>query len=104
MRALLTTQKFKDFPDIPLFSEKGLGEAGVAAWFGLFAPSGVSQEVHKKLIDTFEKIANDPKIIERIEKLGFIPSYQNPTDLAAQVKKDVEKFRVVAKQAGISEQ
>ena len=103
VRALLITQKLKDFPDIPLFSEKGLGEVGVAAWFGLFAPSGIPKEIHKKLTNSFEKIAKDPKIIERIEKLGFTPSYQNPTDLAIQLKKDFEKIRAVAKEAGISE-
>lgn len=103
VRVLLTTQKLRDFPNIPLFSEKGLAEVGVAAWFGLFAPSGIPKEIYKKLTDTFEKVANDPKIIERIERLGFTPSYQNPTDLAIQLKKDFEKIKTVAKQAGISE-
>jgi tripartite-type tricarboxylate transporter receptor subunit TctC len=104
LRALLTTQKLKDFPDVPLFSDRGLKEAGMSAWIGMFAPTGISSEIRKKLIDTFEKIAKDPTLMERIEKLSFTPDYQTPAELAATLKKDYEKIKAVAKQAGISEQ
>lgn len=103
VRALLATQRLKDFPDIPLFSEKGLTEAGMAAWSGLFAPSGIPEEIRKKLIDFFEKVFKNPDVIKRIENVGFNPGYQTPTDLAIQLKKDFGKISDVAKQAGISE-
>lgn len=103
VRALLTTQKMKEFPDVPLFSDKGLGEAGVAAWTGLFAPSGISKEIHRKLIDAFVRVTKDPNVVKRIEDLGFNAYYQSPQDLAVQMKNDFVKFKAVAKKAGIGE-
>lgn len=103
VRALLTSQRLKDYPKVPLFSEKGLTEAGLSAWSGLFAQSAVPNEIIKKLTDSFEKIAKDPNIIGRIDKLGFTADYQNPTQLGMTLKKDFEKISAVAKAAGISE-
>ncbi len=103
VRALLATQKMKEFPDVPLFSDKGLAEAGMAAWTGVFAPSGISKEIHRKLIDAFARVTKDPNVVKRIEDLGFNAYYQNPQDLAVQMKGDFEKFKAIAKKAGISE-
>lgn len=103
VRPLLTTRRLKDFPDVPLFSEKGLAKAGIIGWSGLFAPFGISKEIQKKLTNTFEKVVNYPSVIERIEALGFTHDYQNPTDLAVQMKEDYERIKVAAEKAGIKE-
>lgn len=103
VRPLLTTRRLKDFPGVPLFSEKGLAKAGILGWSGLFAPSGIPKEVRAKLIDTFEKVVKYPSVIEKIEALGFTHEYQNPTDLAVQMKEDYEKIKAAAEKAGISE-
>ncbi len=84
LRVLLTTQKLKDYPNVPLFSDKGLKEAGMSAWIGMFAPSGISKDIHTKLTGAFERIAKDPALMDRIEKLGFTPDYQTPEELAIQ--------------------
>lgn len=101
VRALLTTERTKDFPDVPIFSEKGLVEAQINTWLAILAQSGVSNEIKSKLTDAFEKVAKDPKVIDRIEKLGFSSKYQNATELAATMKRDFEKLKSAAKQFGI---
>jgi tripartite-type tricarboxylate transporter receptor subunit TctC len=103
VRILLATQKIKELPDVPLFSDKGLGEAGMAAWTGLFAPSGISKEIHDKLADTFATVTKYPNVVKRIDDLGFSAYYKNPRDLTTQMQKDFVKLSAVAKQAGISE-
>jgi tripartite-type tricarboxylate transporter receptor subunit TctC len=103
VRALLTTRKMKELPDVPLFSEKGLTEAAMSSWMGIFAPSGIPKEIEKKLVDTFATVVKDPKVVKRMEDLGFNTYYQNPPELTSQMKKDSEKLRAVAKRAGISE-
>lgn len=103
VRALLTTRKMKELPDVPLFADKGLAEAGLAAWSGLLAPAGINKEIHKKLVDTFAKVTKDPNVVKRVEDLGFNTYYQSPQDLTIQMKKDYEKLSAVAKQAGIGE-
>lgn len=103
VRPLLTALKLRDFPDVPLFSEKGLTEAAIINWAGLMAPSAVPKEIQKKLIDAFEKAAKDQKIIEKIEQLAFTGDYLNPTEMAIQIKKDYEKIKTVVKRVGIGE-
>lgn len=103
VRILLATQKIKELPGVPLFSDKGLEEAGMAAWTGIFAPSGISKEIHNKLADTFAMVTKYPNVVKRIDALGFSDYYKNPTDLTTQMKKDFVKLSAVAKQAGISE-
>ena len=103
VRPLLTALKLRDFPDVSLFSEKGLTEAAIINWAGLMAPSAVPKEIQKKLIDAFEKAAKDQKIIEKIEQLAFTGDYLNPTEMAIQIKKDYEKIKTVVKRVGIGE-
>ena len=103
VRLLLTVMRLKEFPDVPLFSEKGVGEAGIVNWTGIFAPSAAPKEVQKKLIDAFEKVSKDPKALANLDKLGFTSDYMNPTALTTQIKKDYEKIKAVVKRVGISE-
>lgn len=103
-RALLTTQKLKDYPNVPLFSEKGMTEAGLSSWIGMFAPSGIEKDIQKKLTDSFERLSKDPKVIERIENLGFTPEYLSPAQLTEKMKTDFQKIKAVAKEAGIREE
>lgn len=101
VRGLAATQRIKEFPDIPLFSEKGIS-SHLATWVGLFSPSGVPKENLKKLIDTFEKLTKDPKVTKRLEDLGYTPDYIPPTTLSEQMKGDFETIKTVAEQAGIT--
>jgi len=103
VRALLTTRKMKEIPDVPTFIEKGLTDAAMPSWSGIMAPAGISPEIQRKLVDTFAKVVKDPNVVKRIEDLGFNTYYQSPQELTIQMKKDSEKLSAVAKRAGISE-
>ena len=97
LRILLTTHKLNDYPNLPLFSEKGLGEAGLLAWTGLHAPLGLQKDVQNKLVDAFAKMAKDPDVLKRIDNLGYTDDYLNPIEWAAIIKKDAEKLSIVTK-------
>jgi len=103
VRALLTTRKMKEIPDVPTFADKGLTDAAMPSWSGIMAPAGISPEIQRKLVDTFAKVVKDPNVVKRIEDLGFNTYYQSPQELTIQMKKDSEKLSAVAKRAGISE-
>jgi tripartite-type tricarboxylate transporter receptor subunit TctC len=103
IRALLTTQKLKDFPNIPLFSEKGLSEAGMNAWSGLFAPTGIPKDARNKLIDAFEKLAKDPNVVKRLEMLDYSADYLKPSELGVVLKQDHEKIGAIVKELGLKE-
>lgn len=104
IRALLTTQKLKDFPNIPLFSEKGLSEAGMTSWSGLFAPVGIPKEARNVLVDAFEKLAKDPAVIKRMEGLDYLCDvYLRPSELGVALKQDLEKMGAIVKELGLKD-
>ncbi|MFB3883884.1 MAG: Bug family tripartite tricarboxylate transporter substrate binding protein [Thermodesulfobacteriota bacterium] len=103
IRALLSTQKLKDFQGIPLFSDKGLEEAGMAAWSGLFAPVGVPKDIQNILIDAFAKTAKNPEILKRMENLDYSTDYTGPTQLGAQLKKDFDKMIPIVNELGLKQ-
>ncbi len=103
IRALLTTQKLKDFPNIPLFSEKGLTEAGMTAWSGLFAPASIPKDARNTLIEAFEKLAKDPNVIKRMESLDYSPDHLKAGELSVVLKQDLEKMGAIVKELGLIE-
>lgn len=101
LRGLATTSKIKEFPDIPLFSEKGLAQAGMATWVGLFAPAKIPKNVHMKLVNTFREVANDPGVIQKMEAVGFAPYYFGPDAVAKLMKEELVIASEIAKKAEI---
>jgi len=104
IRGLATTTKIKEFPDIPLFSEKGLAQAGMATWAGFFAPAKIPRDVHKKLAVAFEEVVKDAGVIQRLEGVGFSPYYVGPDALAKLIKEELERTSEIAKKAGIKQE
>ncbi|MCL2670017.1 MAG: tripartite tricarboxylate transporter substrate-binding protein, partial [Syntrophaceae bacterium] len=100
IRALLTVQKLKEFPNIPLFSQKGLGDAGIISPAGLIALSATPKDALTKLIDAFAKVAKDPKNIEKIEKLGFEGEYWNPAEMWEKSKRDLNMMDPIINRMG----
>jgi tripartite-type tricarboxylate transporter receptor subunit TctC len=100
-RGLATTHKIKEFPDVPLFSEKGLAEAEMANWLGVFAPAKIPKRIHQKLVETFEEVMKDRDVNQRLEKAGFIPFSLGPDEITKRIKEDLRKLSEVNKVAGI---
>jgi tripartite-type tricarboxylate transporter receptor subunit TctC len=103
VRTILSVMRLKEFPEVPLFSEKGVGDAGMVNWTGIYTQSAVPKENLKKLVDAYEKVARDPKVIEKIDKLGFTGDYLSPAALTPLAKRDYDKIYAVVKRLGISE-
>jgi tripartite-type tricarboxylate transporter receptor subunit TctC len=101
IRGLLTTHKAKEFPNIPLFSEKGLAQAGIGVWLGLFAPAKIPKKVHSKLVETFEMVVKGQDVIRKLENVGLAPFYIGPDVLSKLVKEEFVKISEIAKIAGI---
>jgi tripartite-type tricarboxylate transporter receptor subunit TctC len=101
IRALATTTKIPQFPDIPLFSEKGLGGAGIATWAGFFAPAGIPKNAHQKLATVFAEVVKDPVVIQRLDNVGFTPFYLAPEQHMKLIREELKTMADIAKKAGI---
>ncbi|MGZ7108927.1 MAG: Bug family tripartite tricarboxylate transporter substrate binding protein [Methanobacterium sp.] len=91
LRGLVTTVKAKEFPNIPLFSEKGLAEAGLVSWWAFFAPSKTPKDVQAKLVTTFEKVAKDPGVMKKLDDIGYNPFYMEPVAFDKLIRTDIKQ-------------
>lgn len=101
IRGLLTSDKIKGFPDIPLFSEKGFAQAGMGAWSGLLAPAKIPKDVHKKLVETLEEVVKNQDVIQKLNNVGLTPLYLGPDAMAKRIKEEIRVISEIAKKAGI---
>lgn len=101
IRALAITTKTSQFPEIPLFAEKGLNEADIPTWAGFFAPAGIPKSVHQKLVSVFADVLKEPAVMQRLENVGFTPFYLGPEDLMTLIRKELKTMAEITKKASI---
>jgi len=101
LRGILLDQKVPDFPEIPTLQQLGYNRDLPSAWFALFAPAGVSEEVKKVLIPAIEKAIKNPDLEAKIQKLGYINRYKSPSDHKIQIIRDYEEARSIAVKIGL---
>ena len=80
IRALLTTRKWSELPDVPTLTELGYKKELDSGWFAFYAPAGVSEEVKAALVPAFEKVARNPELKTKIDKMGFVADYKSPAE------------------------
>ena len=80
IRALLITRKWSELPDVPTITELGYKKELDSGWFAFYAPAGVPEEVKAALVPAFEKIARNPELKTRIDRMGFVVDYKSPAE------------------------
>jgi tripartite-type tricarboxylate transporter receptor subunit TctC len=88
-------------PDLPTIEESGLPDFEVANWAGLLGPAGMDPQTVTKLHDEIVRILATPEMQERIRILGYDLIVSTPPDFAAQLMRDVERWRAVVKRANV---
>jgi len=88
-------------PDLATMEESGLPDFEVANWAGLLGPAGMDPQIVNKLHDEIVRILATPEMQERIKTLGYDMIVSTPADFAAQLVRDVERWREVVERANI---
>ncbi len=101
MRILLVTNKTAEFPDLPTLREFGYKQDLLSAWFALFGPAGLPEDVKKVLVPAVEKTVKNPELKAKIEKMGFIVNYKPPAELRKLMVEDYEKALEIAIKVGL---
>ena len=70
-----------ELPDVPTLTELGYKKELDSGWFAFYAPAGVPEEVKATLVPAFEKVAKNPEMKSRIDKMGFVVDYKSPAEL-----------------------
>jgi tripartite-type tricarboxylate transporter receptor subunit TctC len=99
--ASVGTERVKVLPEMPTVAESGLPDFSIEVWLGILAPAGTPQPIIEKLNSEFVSIANLPDIKERLIAQGFEPHTTSASEFLRIMQADLEKYREVAKLAGV---
>jgi tripartite-type tricarboxylate transporter receptor subunit TctC len=103
LRALAVTGEARNaaVPDVPTFAEAGLPGVTASTYWGVLAPKGTPKEIVERVSAEFARSIRDPDVVVRIAQLGYLPIAGGPSDYAANIKSEIEKWAPVVKGANI---
>jgi len=100
LRALLSTIKIKDLPDVPTSAEVGFPELDLATWQGIAGPPGLPDNVVEKLNEAVKKMLLDKSFKRMVQSIGDTASYLGPEEFKKAIKDEMEKRRGIFKELG----
>ena len=104
VRALAVAAKTRHplMPDVPTTAEAGFPNFELEAWVALFAPAGTPPDVIAKLTAAVRESLQSPAVVERARATGMEIRYMPPTELDATVRKDLQYWSKVIREANIT--
>lgn len=106
VRALAVSSKERQpmHADVPSVLETGVASLDMESWFGLFAPSATPPQVLARLRAEFAKVMAMPDIAEVFAKTGGTVMRLSLAESEALVRRDVERWTLLIRDAGLSGQ
>lgn len=102
--AVTTPIRFPTQPNIPTIAEQGFPGFNVSSWYAVLAPAKTPPEVINRLQQEFAKILQDPEVRKKLLDLGADPVGGTPAELGKFITSEIDKFKELAGQAGITPQ
>jgi tripartite-type tricarboxylate transporter receptor subunit TctC len=90
-----------NFPNTPTWTESGL-PLDITVFYGVLAPAGTPEPILARLRKEIGEMLRDPKIVDRLNTLGYQPEYIAGDEFKSFVIKDLEQWRNVARTANIT--
>jgi tripartite-type tricarboxylate transporter receptor subunit TctC len=85
----------------PTFREAGFGDVTASTYWGALVPAGVPAPVIARLSEAFRAGVTHPDVQDRLRGLGFEPIGGSPSDYAANIASETEKWARVVRQANV---
>jgi tripartite-type tricarboxylate transporter receptor subunit TctC len=100
--AIANAQRSPLLPKMPTFAEVGFPEVESGSWFGLAVPANTPKAVVGSLNNALGKVLVKPEYKQRLVGVGMEALQMTPEQAAAFTKREIEKWRKVAKAANVS--
>jgi tripartite-type tricarboxylate transporter receptor subunit TctC len=94
-------KRFSSFADVPTMVESGVQNFVVSSAFSFLGPAKMPQPIVNRLNDALVKALRDPANNAALVKQGAQPMGNTPAEHAAFIKTEIEKWRKIARSAGI---
>jgi tripartite-type tricarboxylate transporter receptor subunit TctC len=99
--AVTSAKRSAALPDVPTMTEAGVKGQESETMQGIFAPAGTPKQIVDVLNREIAKAMAMADVKEKCDQLGFDPVANSPEQFAAYVKKEVDKWGAVIKEAKI---
>ena len=73
----------------------------ITAWFAIVGPAGIPADVVDRLYQATEKALKSQKVIDRMATVGVTPVAQTPEELRQFIASEVDKWKMLVKEANI---
>jgi tripartite-type tricarboxylate transporter receptor subunit TctC len=91
------------WPDVPAIAETLPGFTNTT-WFGLLGPAGVPKAVVNRINAEMKKAVANPDFTRQLVALGLEPASSTPAEFQNMIATELERWRKVIKEAGITAQ
>lgn len=96
-----TAERSSALPDVPPIAETVKGYE-VVLWYGMWGPKGTPREVVSLWNSEVAKILKTPELQKRLDRDGIEPAGGPPEQFLKAIRRDVEKWKKVVKDAKIT--
>jgi tripartite-type tricarboxylate transporter receptor subunit TctC len=96
-----TTRRAALLPHVPTIAESGVKDYAMSTWWGVIAPSGVSNAIVAKINRETAAVLGQPDAVQRLENDGAEPAPMPSAEFARVLASEVEKWKRVAREANI---
>jgi tripartite-type tricarboxylate transporter receptor subunit TctC len=100
--AVTSAKRFVLAPQYPPIADEGVPGFDVTSWYGLFAPAKTPSDILRKMNADAVAAIRDPVIKARLDQLGVAAIGSTPAELAAFLRREMDKWGPVIKEAGIT--
>ena len=83
-------------------TEAGLEKVSITPWGGLFGPAKLPKDIVDRVQREIAVVLAKPEVREAFGKLAFEPRSSTPQELSAFVAEQLEAYRRVAREVGLS--
>ena len=91
-------------PDLPTIAESGVPGYEARAWYGLVGPAKLDKGLTRKLNREIDHALRKTDLGDRLLAIGAVPMGGTPEEFGEFIQREVKKYAVVVKAAGISPQ
>jgi tripartite-type tricarboxylate transporter receptor subunit TctC len=89
-------------PDLPSIAEQAeLKNVNVTVWFGLFAPAKVPPAIAERIQQEVATVIREPDTRSKLEATNLLVVGSTPSQFAAFLAKEIEKYSAIVKAANI---
>ena len=95
--AVSSPQRHALLPDVPTFNELGLPAMEIENWTGMMMPAGTPRAIIDQVSALAARSVRTPEIADRVGAMGFTATGLGPSEFAAILQRDLNRWREIIK-------